>query len=424
MNIGHLILKEFIHRKVNSVLALASVIIAVSCIVGTLTLLCAYDMRTEMIISAKEDKLKKEMKKMEDDFRMITKDMGFNVLIVPKEQNLIDLYSDDHVSQDMDESYVTLLANSNIATIRHLLPILTQKMIWPETGKRIILTGTRGEVPVLHRDRRKPILEPVAPGTMIAGYALHQELNLMLGQRIEILGREFTIAKFHEQRGTKDDITVWINLKEAQEMLDRKGKINGILALECQCAWADLAKVQKEIEALLPNTRVIEFASKALARAKTRERAAETARNMIETEKNNRALLKREIENFTSWLIPVVLAGCGIWLSFLAFSNARERRNEIGIFKAVGLTSKTILILFLSKVMIIGLIGSGLGYMTGLLTGSFLGDVPQGIAALFKPSILSAVLIATPLLSVIACWIPALKASLEDPARILMEEYR
>jgi len=50
---------------------------------------------------------------------------------------------------------------------------------------------------------------------------LHEALGLKVGQKIKLLGREFTIRACRGEQATKDDVTVWINLAEAQEMFDK-----------------------------------------------------------------------------------------------------------------------------------------------------------------------------------------------------------
>ena len=431
-----LVLKEILYRKLNFALGLSSVVVAVACLVGALTLLRAHDIRTAEIIAEKEAETGERMRRMEDDYRRITKGMGFNVLIVPKGQNLGDLYAEDFSSKYMPEEYADRLANSRIMTIRHLLPSLQQKLKWPEAGRTILLIGTRGEVPFVHRDSKKPILEVVPPGTMVVGYELHRGLDLSVGDSVKLLGRDFTLAKLHPERGTKDDITVWINLGEAQELLDKKGLINGILALECRCAWADLAKVREEVGRILPETQVIEHATKALARAETRKRAAAAAREAVEAEKRNRERLRGEMEAFASILAPLVVAGCAVWVGVLALGNVRERRSEIGVLRALGLRSRQILLVFLAKAVLTGFLGAGLGYPVGLFVAAWWtvwapgggagaqlrGEGGEALLAVFDPVLLVMVLVIAPLLSALAAWLPAVIAAQQDPAAVLAQE--
>ena len=128
MSLWRLVAKEILHRKLNFALALLSTVVAVGSLVGALTLLRAHDRRTEDIVAHKEAETQKQMEAMEDDYRKITKRMGFNVLILPKDQNLGDLYADDFASKYMPESYVNRIAESKIVTVRHLLPSLQQKL--------------------------------------------------------------------------------------------------------------------------------------------------------------------------------------------------------------------------------------------------------------------------------------------------------
>src|SRR5208283_354785 len=128
----------------------------------------------------------------------------------------------------------------------HLLPSLQQKLVWPEQQRTILVMGVRGEV-LIHSGKQKPILEAVPPGTIVLGHELHQSLNLKVGDKVTMKGKEFTVHKLHPVRGGKDDITVWINLKEAQELFDKVGQINAMLALECNCSADRLSKIREEI---------------------------------------------------------------------------------------------------------------------------------------------------------------------------------
>jgi putative ABC transport system permease protein len=425
MSVWRLIVREILHRKFNFALGLLSVVVAVGCLVGAMTLLRAHDLQTEQIITAKEAETAERMRKLEDDYRKITKNMGFNVLILPKDQNLSDLYADDYASEYMPEEYCTRLAESKIVTVNHLLPSLQQKLKWPEQERTIILIGTRGEVPIMHRDPKKPLLDAVAPGTMVVGYELAQSLKLEPGDTTELLGREFTVATTYGERGSKDDITLWIDLKEAQELLDKPGLINAILALECHCEGDRLAQIRAEISGILPETQVIEFQTQALARAETRNRAAQEAQLALESEKQHRAELRSRHESFAGVLVPVVLAGCGVWLMLLSIANVRSRSTEIGILRAIGVRSTQILGIFLQKAVLMGLLGAAIGYAAGLLVGAKWGGFPTDSSvagSIFDARLLVLSLVLAPVLSVVAGWIPAVLAARQDPAIVLRED--
>jgi len=412
MNIGRLIIREILFRKLGFALGVLSVLAAVGCLVGALASLRNHDRRTEQIIAAKQAETQEKMEQLADDYRRITLKLGFNVLILPKDQKLSDLYADDYASKYMPEEYATRLAKSRVATINHILPSLQQKVKWPETGRTILLMGVRGEV-YMRGAGQKPLLEPVQAGKIVLGCELHQSLNLKVGDKTRLMGREFTVAKLNDERGTKDDITAWINLAEAQTMLGKERLINGILALDCTCADARLPLIRAEIEKILPDTQVIEFASQAIARAETRNRASAETDAAIEREKQGRARLRSERESFAAVLVPLVVLGCAVWIGFLALANVRERRGEIGVLRALGVRARQILWLFLGRAVAMGVAGACLGYAAG----------QTAIAgAEFNAPLLAAVLAGAPLLSALASWIPALLAAQQDPADILRQE--
>ncbi|MGD0090603.1 MAG: FtsX-like permease family protein [Planctomycetota bacterium] len=422
MQVVHLILREILYRKLNFALGLLSAVAAAGSLVAALTVLQAHDRRTEALVAARETETRERLGKLEEDYRRITVKMGFNLLILPKDQNLNDLYADDYASKYMPEEYAERLAKAHLATINHLMPSLQQKLKWPEQERTVILIGVRGEV-LVRGAGQQPILEAVPPGELVAGFELHRSLKLSVGQKVKLLGREFTVAKLHPERGTKDDISLWINLGEAQELLDKKSLINALLALECHCAAQQLPAIRAEVGRILPDTQAIEFATQALARAEARNRAQAEAEQALEQEKQGRARLRHEREAFAAVLVPLVVVAAALWIGFLAFLNVRERRSEIGILCALGVRSAQILAIFLGKAVLLGLLGAALGYLAGALSGWRLQEAPPvlTLGEVFNTTLLLQVLVFAPAVTALASWLPAFWAAQQDPAEILRE---
>ena len=124
MNILELVVKEIRHRKLNFFLSVFAVIMATSSLICSVMLLRVHDLRTSEILQNKEAELKARMDKLKDDTRKSMLKLGFNLVILPKEQNLADWYSDDFSVKYMPESYADHLAASDIIYIRHILPSL------------------------------------------------------------------------------------------------------------------------------------------------------------------------------------------------------------------------------------------------------------------------------------------------------------
>jgi putative ABC transport system permease protein len=315
----------------------------------------------------------------------------------------------------MPEEYATRLAKSRVATINHILPSLQQKVRWPERERTVLLMGVRGEV-YMQSAKQKPLLEPVPPGTMHVGYELARNLQLKAGDETVLMGRKFVVTRVNPERGNKDDITVWISLAEAQALMGKPGQINAILALDCTCDTVDrLGRIRAEIARILPDTQVIEFASQAVARAEARQRAAAEAAAAVEGERAGRAKLRAEKESFAAVLVPVALVGAALWIGFLAFGNVRERAVEIGILRAIGLRTGQVLVLFLVRALVTGLVGAALGFGVGVL-------VTAPAMPAFQLPWLPVVLVAAPVLAALASWLPAMFAVRQDPAEVLSKE--
>ena len=426
MNLWQLAIKEIRYKKLAFSLGILAVIVAVGVLVAEMTLLNAHDLNTQEILISKENQMKDEMVLMEDDYRKIMKVLGFNLLVLPEKQTLSDFYLDGYSAKDMPEEYVNRLAASKMVTIRHLLPSLEQKINWPEKGMRpVILIGIRGEVPITKLDLQEPILEAVPPGCMVLGYELWKSNDIKIGDKVKLLGKDFQVSECHSQRGTKDDITIWIDLKQAQELMGKKGRINAIMALKCICFGSEIENVRKDINTILPNTEVIEFASNVITREQARSRAEEITKFVLASEKSNRADLRREMEEFASLLVPLIILGCTVWIGLLAYGNVRERKTEIGILRALGLRSKQILSVFMAKSLLLGLFGALLGYIAGFAFGVTWGEVTfnfKNAVMLFNPYSLVLIMITAPVLTCIASWIPAVIAAKQDPAIILRNE--
>lgn len=421
MKIRHLVIKEIYQRKLNFALGLISIIFAVAVVAGALGLLKIHDLRTREIVAQKEAATRQRMCVLEDDYRKIMKDMGFNLLILPENQNLADLYAADYATHYMPEDYVDTLAASRIMTIRHLLPSLQQKIKWPEYQRTILLIGTRGEIPLLHRDPKKPILVPVLPGTIVLGYELHRSLKLKQGDAVHLLGQKLTVSQCNPERGNKDDITVWIDLKTAQDLLHKPGKINAILALKCHCVNNSISKIRDDIATILPGVQVIEEVTKVVTRAEARDRAAQEARAAIEAEKVNRLRHRLEQENLAAMLVPFVVIGVAVWIGLLFFINTRNRRSEIGILRAIGLRARQIQTLFLLKALLMGWLGAIIGFSFSFGVLTWWHNLHWNFA-IFDGQLFGFILLLAPLLALIASWFPALLASRQDPATVLREE--
>lgn len=431
MKIWNLIGKELWHSKLGSISALVSVLVAIGCLVGAFTLLRAHDVRTSRILEQKQQQTRADMEELRQEMRRATLELGFNVVILPEKQDLTEWYDKGYATHTMPEEWAYRLAESRTLTsIRHILPVLQKKITWSEHSREVILLGTRGELQLKHRPDKPDLALSVPRGKVVVGHALHKELDIGSGDTVTIMGREFTVEAHRPPQGSEDDVTVWMHLDDAQELLEQEDRINAIIALQCMCTGINFAeKVRSQVKDELPETQVVIRQAKALARAKARLSARDKAEKAVKREQENREQLREQREGLAAVLVPFVLGASVIWIGLTAMINVRERRGEIAILRAVGLRSRHIMGLFLTKAAAIGLIGGAIGYAVGFLGGQYFeawlstsAAQALGAGALFRPGVLALALALAPCLAAFAAWIPALVAAYHDPADILSEE--
>ncbi|MGD9856882.1 MAG: ABC transporter permease [Planctomycetaceae bacterium] len=451
MSVWRMVMREIGHRKLNFGLGVLAVAVAIGCIVGAQSLLQADRLITQQVLSAKQAEVEAAIAAkqadveqagaaLQDAMRKQMLQLGFNVLILPEGQDLAELHLSGGLSATMPEEYVTRLAESNIVTVNHLLPSVTRRIHWDEQDRDVILVGTRGEVPIMHRGMKQPLLDAVAPGKIVVGYDVHTGLGLSVGDKVTLMGREFTVSTLHPQRGSQDDTTVWVDLRQAQEMLGLENLIHAILALECDCAGDRISVIRQEIAGILPGTQVIERYSQALTRAEARDAAKKAADEALQREQQagdellaGETQARMDLENrhagLAGVLVPVVVGASALLIALLSYINARQRREEIGILRAIGLQARQIMIVFLSKAVIIGLAGGLLGGIAGLavlmvVSGEGSGNVSAG-EVIRSGSVSTMLLLAmglAPLLAGLASWVPGVIAARQDPAVVLQGE--
>jgi ABC-type lipoprotein release transport system permease subunit len=108
-------------------------------------------------------------------------------------------------------------------------------------------------------------------------------------------------------------------------------------------------------------------------------------------------------------------------MALLMTANVRERRVEIAAFRAMGFRVGAILVVFLGKAMVLGVLGAMLGYVGGaLVTAWYCDSAPQG--PLIQTRLLVTAMAGSLGLVCAASALPAILAARTDPATILREE--
>lgn len=334
--------------------------------------------------------------------------MGQNLRIIPQQTTMDEFWSQGFSSHTMPEDYVHRFADLEGYSYTHLTATLQRNVEWQDTT--IILTGFLPEV--LPRDKRQqsPMVFSIKAGNVYVGNQVANILNIEAGDEIAIFNRTFNVKKVLLETGSKDDIRIYGHLHDVQEVLDLPDQINEIKALECLCQIESAERdvdprllAKNQLAEILPEGKVIML--QGIAQIRQKQRAT--------------------MEAYLAFFMLVVLTVCGAWIAVLTMVNVRERRQEIGIVRALGHRSIWIAALFLGKSILIGWSGAIVGYAAGTALALQYGPVLFQITAkAIEPEygMMAWVLIIAPIFAATAAFIPVAMAMAEDPADTLREQ--
>lgn len=376
-----LIINEILHRKINFILSLLAVILAVAFAVSFYTTGEASKRETIRLM----------------------RDMGYNLRVIAKDTDMNFFYATGYSDKTLPEDYVKkFTAVKGRLLYAHLLGTLQRAIDWQ--GQRAILTGI---APEFSPDGTKsPMIFTIKPGTVYIGFELAAALNLKKGDTVDVLGTSFQVENCLREAGSEDDVRILASLVDVQKLLKEEGRINEIQALNCYCVFNDrdpLDMLREQLATILPDTNVIQ--KRAIADARTKQREL--------------------MDGYVAFILPSLLVVCAVWIGALAFLNARDRRQEVGILRALGYGSGKIALLFMGKAVLIGVMGGLLGFFLGSEFALAYGDELFKLTFdKVKPiySLLAVSVIAAPVFTVISSFIPTTIAATLDPAECLREE--
>ncbi|MEN9360678.1 MAG: Macrolide export ATP-binding/permease protein MacB [Verrucomicrobiota bacterium] len=423
MTLVSLILREILARKAGF---LALCLLGAAPVTASLLLaasLQAHERQTQALVQehiAASDKLLDELK---DQIRRQMKGLGFNVLVLPPGENVALMHERGYPTGDMPEEAAHELARSGPESLNHLLPSLSGRWHWPEQRRSVLLIGIRGELPMGHASEAPSgaLIDPLAEGEVAVGYEIARDLELKAGSSLELGAAKWTVKTVYPMRANSDDISVWLPLAAAQQLFGKPGRINSILALQCNCRDEDLmALIRQEVQAVLPGHVVLEKGSQALARAEARKAVRDNAEAQLDLLKEDRARQYEERRVLAERLIGGALVAGLLIFGLAAAGNANGRRQEIALLASLGFRRSRIFLLLLSRILLAALFAAVLGFGYAALTCALHFDTR--IFELVAPAAILGVLAAAIPCALFAAWLPCLAAVRRDPASLLKEE--
>lgn len=360
---SYLARQEIRCRPWQFLLSALAVAAGVATVVGCLAALRGERRAAEGLLDSQERDLDQRFAAYQQDLAESMTKAGFQVVLLPRDQDLGDWYSEDFAAKALPADTLDRLGASPLRTIEHLLPRLTGRLLWPERRWTVIVDGA-APAPLYPSPLGSRWLEASVPaGQVEVGSEIARAFALVPGSDLPVAGRTYRIRQCRPPTGTKDDIALHFALEDAQQVLDRPGEINEILALEQPVAWADPARIRAELAERLPEAQAVEIGNRVVATVRARRMAEAESRALLAQERSRQEGLLRAHARLVLAAAGGAIGVSALWLAVMTTINLAQRRAEIGLLAALGLPTSRIRAVFLSRLAL----AVGLGLLAGAL---------------------------------------------------------
>lgn len=186
---------------------------------------------------------------------------------------------------------------------------------------------------------------PQKRGELLAGTNLRDALKLTLGQTITVSSEnriEFVVSGFFEKGGAEDSALI-LSIPDAWDLLGLSGKLSVVLL---RGESGRLESVAAGIREILPDASV-----------KTLRQVALPEESML-----------GKIQLLMVLVTAVVLLPAIVSVAGTIGANVFERREEIGLMKALGADKSGIAVFYFAESAIIGFTGGTAGFLLGCLS--------------------------------------------------------
>ena len=260
MRLRTLVLREIFERKSQLLTSFLAILLGITVIVSIKNI----SYYSEMAVAREMDSL------------------GANVLVLPKSSTLQDYYAADMQGETIPEEYVTQLAMSDLAGLDNISPKLSvpvelqgktftltgilpksefqAKAAWGGAGIFSRPIGCGASVGMMGSDdkktlARKRVIETLEDNEVLVGADVAAKLGLKDADKLDVLGKTFSVTAVLPQTGTVDDSRIFAHLHVVQDLSKKGPVINAIEVIGC-CQEISKGLVEK-INRLLPDAKVV-----------------------------------------------------------------------------------------------------------------------------------------------------------------------
>ncbi|MHB8840521.1 MAG: ABC transporter permease [Candidatus Aquicultor sp.] len=365
------------------------ILLIVALAVGVATVVSLYSISTAMSV----------------DLQNKIDEYGANMVVVPKAKSLSLSYAGitlggvqygSSLLNDRDVSKVrTIKSSANINVVAPKLLGIVQL-----DGQKVMIAGVRfkDELKIKKWWEIKQGARPTREKDLLLGGKAASQFGAKPGDYLSIKGERFKVAGVLSRVGTQEDDLIYLDLKQAQRALNKPGEVS-LIEVSAWCKNCPITMMVDQLSTKIPGGKV------------SAVRQAAEARDAV-------------IGQFTLFSI-VLSAMMGVVAVLIVFTNVlsavRERRREIGIFRAIGYRRSHVLYIILLESGVAGLVAGLLGYVAGFFGASAVAPLAVGIdvGVKFNPAFAGMAIGAAVCIALVSSLYPALSAARLDPAEAL-----
>jgi putative ABC transport system permease protein len=325
---------------------------------------------------------------------------GANILILPKTEALQLSYGGINlggVAVDVAPIQQTDLQRlesiQNAANIAATGPTLLG--VVEADGRRVLLAGIDlKSVNILKPWWQLNGQRPSGNG-LLAGAKTARVMNLAVGRDVNLNGTPMPVVGILEATGSQDDHLLFTELATAQTILGKQGQIS-MAEVAALCNACPIDEMVRQIAGALPEAKVMAIQQVVKGRMDTLHRFSTFSLGMSAV---------------------VILVGSLVVLTTM-MSSVRERKEEIGIFRAMGFRKSHVMGIIFSEAAIISGPAGLIGYLTGSvatwLAVRFFSSLEHASVA-FDPLLCGAAILLAMAVGLLASIYPAIMAARLDP---------
>ncbi len=316
--------------------------------------------------------------------------LGGNMVVVPSEADLFEFYALRYGDAGMPDSHPEKILRSGL---RRQISVIQPRLygnIEP-AGVPLVLVGEQTIV-------GGRMADAFSSNDVTLGETAAEKLALKQSDTLEVNGLQLTIDGVTSEPLDGLDVGVFGSLDLAQDTLDRPSVINAMRLAGCWCRL-DVPKLALQVEDVLPDTKAM------------------TVAGMLKAQKGTVAVAKR----YSGVTLAVAVFLIATIVIVLIASQVKRQTREIGLLLATGASPWFVVVVFVAKAGIMGVLGGLGGYFLGFPLTEEIASRLIGLPLPVPKSLLGMTLALSIVVSMLSALVPAARAARLDPTLVLRE---